>query len=526
MRGKKHVNQTPKRHSFSLTHHFNDGIHRVCVLVDKLDTPFLVIVGTSVQRLQRPQHRVLQLHLRLLLLLSCRHRDPLFAKIVWSPRLADFRLAMKRRAAEWTCSTCTVNNDGAAVACEACGETSPHAWACPVCTVYNSEDAKACQACDTTRAQASFASAFLVAAQKKAASGRDVTVQLRLQDGTIVTLGGLTEESSISALYDAAREAGGLVGTDFVLLQPPGRRIDRSGSNEDTVGSLGLHRTTLSVAAAVARAAPAGGPAWRPAQQGGFVHSKHKPAVPATELRVCQLNVWFDEAFFAQRAAAQLRAMEEMQCDVMCLQEVTQPYLELVMRDPWVQRTFWLSHMLIESYGVMVLSRTPAARLSELPLPSVMGRSLVVAHLPAPLPAVATVHLESMGEYALTRVRQIAAVMDCLEPIEDAVLCGDFNFDGDRECAERAELRPQWVDPMPARPTMGVNYPSKKYGQARFDRILYKTRSWAFDSAVVFGDKRLPALPDAPQPSSDYLRARGAFLSDHLGLLARFKKIK
>ena len=420
---------------------------------------------------------------------------------------------MKKRAASgWACGACTLENDSSAVACEACGTSNPDSWQCPVCTVSNGAALTQCQACDTTRAQSAFLTAFVLPAQKKAAQERPVSVKVKMGDGAAVALEGLLESSPASQLYEEARKACGLTTNDFVLLVPPDRRLPKDAA--ETLGALGVHRCTLTVSVAAG--------SWTPCKQGGFVHSQHQPLVPTAELCVGQLNVWFDEAFFAQRAKAQIRTFEALKCDVVCLQEVTQPYLDFLLRDPWVQRTFWLSHVLVEAYGVALLSRVPAARLAEHPLPTVMGRTLVVAEFPAPMPAVATTHLESMSDALPVRVQQLDAVMKVLSPLPDVLLCGDFNFDGNKAVPEANHVSEEFADAMPLNPTIGLNYPSRKYAAARFDRILLKSGSWKPAATLLFGDTKLPVDSSAPLPASDYLRSRGAFLSDHLGLLARF----
>jgi endonuclease/exonuclease/phosphatase family metal-dependent hydrolase len=420
----------------------------------------------------------------------------------------------KRVASGWTCPACTLENDSQAVACEACGNSSPDSWQCAVCTVSNVAALTQCQACDTSRTQGNFLNAFVVPAQKKAAlEEAPLAVKVRLGDGSVVALEGLRENSPASELYEVARKTCKLPSDDFVLLVRPNKKVSRDAS--EPLGALGVHNSVLTVSGA--------GGSWKACKEGGFVHSQHQPLLPETELCVGQLNVWFDEAFFVQRARAQIRTFESLKCDVVCLQEVTQPYLDCLLRDPWVQRTFWLSHMLIESYGVALLSRVPAARLTEHALPSIMGRTLLVAEFPAPLPAVATVHLESMSDSMPVRIQQLDKAMAILGPLPEVLVCGDFNFDSGKPVPEGTHVTKDFLDVMPMKPTMGINYPSRKYPPARFDRVLHKSAGlWKPAPSLLFGDKKLATDPAAPVPASDYLRSRGAFLSDHLGLVARF----
>lgn len=168
---------------------------------------------------------------------------------------------------------------------------------------------------------------------------------------------------------------------------------------------------------------------------------------------------------------------------------------------------------------------------------------------------ISFVPVESLTDYQASRVSQLNLIGKKLAPLSDVILCGDFNFDADAATSIENKSLPKgkdsffvfdadfwetdFVDVMPKVPTLGLNYPSKKYGKTRFgkkkkrilsafavskkyvlDRMLLKSSSWIRMSSNVFGEKRLPS--SGPTPANDYLKSRGAFLSDHLGLFAKF----
>lgn len=441
----------------------------------------------------------------------------------------------------WACPTCTLaHDDGAATACQACGTERQAAgsggWACGVCTLINDGPTAVCGACGSSPDQSSFAAAFLEPATKRGRARSPCAIQARHSDGTVTALDGVFADTTVEELYALVREQC-LVGEAAFDLRVAGGGGDRSAlrsSASDALQTAGLapRATVLVVPAAAERGRQAAKQrAWAPFVHGGFVHGSFVPvALPrAAELAVGCLNVWFDEAFFAQRAAAQRREFEALDCDVVCLQEVTQAYLDVLLHDAWVQRTFWLSHVRMEGYGVAMLSRSPpVAPLEEHALPSVMQRTLLVCHLACGLTA-ATVHLESLEEYQPTRVRQLAEVARLLAARHHLLLCGDFNFDADDASLPEASAVAALdavTDVMPPRqPTIGINYPSKKYRPKRFDRALLRSPTWGCSSARLFGQARL-APDEHPQPASAYLRSRGAFLSDHFGLLLRLAPVK
>lgn len=344
----------------------------------------------------------------------------------------------------------------------------------------------------------------------------------------------LCEDSSIDQLYEAVASECHLSAGSFVLTIPypfPGQPLERSstvslGDMELTgrvtvtvcLSSTGTGRPSSALPASMANV-------WTAQAQGGFVHSSYveSPRFKGDSyesLCICSLNVWFEPHYFELRCRAQLDMFKKLDCDILCLQEVTQPLLDILFSDSWIQKNFWVSHHKRESYGVVILSRLIPRVASEVMLRSGMGRTLVIADLGSL--AVATVHLESLNNSSL-RCEQLCMIDEALSDCDNVTLCGDFNFDADDpKVIERASLGKAYVDPMPAKvPTLGVNYDSKKYPPKRFDRLLIKGQLWSAQEARTFGETRLHVPPNTPQPASSYIKSRGAFLSDHLGLVVR-----
>ena len=81
-------------------------------------------------------------------------------------------------------------------------------------------------------------------------------------------------------------------------------------------------------------------------------------------------------------------------------------------------------------YGVMILSKYPC-NFYELPFPSMMGRSLVVAEpiggIDGHRTLIATAHFESMDSSKIRKLQMNAAFE--LMKGTDFILMGDFNFD-------------------------------------------------------------------------------------------------
>ena len=240
-------------------------------------------------------------------------------------------------------------------------------------------------------------------------------------------------------------------------------------------------------------------------------------------ITVATFNIWFDPYHARARHEAILGLLEARRPDVIALQEVTSDSLALVMSTPWIRARYQPSDVdgrTLDRYGVVLLSRLPARRMTLLPLPSGMGRKLLVFELEVDglTVHVATVHLESLKESDARGV-QLGVIFAHLEATEHAIVMGDFNF-----CSswaeENARIGPEYVDVWPAvhpddpgyteDPTVNRMRHQRKNPEkrVRFDRILVKSPVLRPLDVELVGTQ--PISPDLPD----------VFPSDHFGLFA------
>jgi len=235
------------------------------------------------------------------------------------------------------------------------------------------------------------------------------------------------------------------------------------------------------------------------------------------DVRLLTWNVWFGGHMFDERRDALFAELQRRRADVIALQEVTQELLLALLEEPWVRAAYQVSERELISYDVVLLSRLPIRRMAEVKLPTDMGRRLLVAELACGL-AVATVHLESEHEQAITRANQLAIIQPSLaERYEDVVLVGDMNFKpGDP--VESAVLDPTFVDVWPAlRPdepgytvdtdvnTMRLQVRSTPTHK-RIDRVFARSSRWRARSIELIGTRPIDV--------------DGTFISDHFGIEA------
>jgi len=199
-------------------------------------------------------------------------------------------------------------------------------------------------------------------------------------------------------------------------------------------------------------------------------------------ITVATFNIWFDQHHARERHDAIMGLLEARRPDVIALQEVTSASLALVLAKPWIRAEYQPSDVdgrTLDRYGVVLLSRIPTRRMTLLPLPSGMGRKLLVFELEVDgmTVNVATVHLESLKESDARGV-QLGLIFEHLDASEHAILMGDFNF-----CSswaeENARIRPEYLDVWPA---VRPDHPG--YG------ISARTRRSAFDSTASWSSHR------------------------------------
>ncbi|WP_428261946.1 endonuclease/exonuclease/phosphatase family protein [Haliangium sp.] len=263
---------------------------------------------------------------------------------------------------------------------------------------------------------------------------------------------------------------------------------------------------------------------WRARDSGAPVDSGD-PGQGPTALTVVTHNVFFIELGREHRWQAVLDQAAGADADVIAFQEVTAPFLRMLLDAPWVRERYLVSDAdgsTFPAYGVVMLSRLPVARYTLHDLPSSMARRLLVAELGGGL-AVATVHLESLPPSLPTREVQFGLILDILSEFDHAVLMGDMNF-----CAtwsENSRVPPAYTDVWPAlhpgdpgwtvdsHENRMVQDLVRKPKQVRYDRVFMRSADayWRPRAITRLGTEPVPGHPDL-------------YPSDHFGLCARFER--
>lgn len=248
-------------------------------------------------------------------------------------------------------------------------------------------------------------------------------------------------------------------------------------------------------------------------------------SVSTTKLSFVTYNVWFGKYYFQERCEALLQVVRDCEADAIALQEITPSFLEIILKQAWVQDSYYVSDATgetVQDYGMLLLSRLPIRKLFLYKLPSLMSRKVLVAELCVNEQTfnVATVHLESMNSSASLRADQLSVIFPLLSKLEHSVLMGDFNF-----CSswvrENANIDSSYQDLWAVLRSNEPGYTEdtdinlmrlqlkQKEKKVRFDRILLCSSSsdWQPQSIQLLGTQ-----PISKEHSN-------VFPSDHFGLM-------
>ncbi|KAF0979785.1 hypothetical protein FDP41_000938 [Naegleria fowleri] len=188
-----------------------------------------------------------------------------------------------------------------------------------------------------------------------------------------------------------------------------------------------------------------------------------------SQLRILTFNIWFDAYMMKERmdglmneifqrtfnvnnhnfsSSSSFQTISSPIPDVLCFQEVTTQSLEMIAQHPIIRNNYYLSDSpddafcSVYPYGVlMAVKKTlPIRKLFYNTLPSNMYRAALSveignSQMQFQNMIVTTVHLESLSNADL-RFQQLDVISNFQIPYSQAIICGDFNFDSERNYDE------------------------------------------------------------------------------------------
>jgi poly(A) polymerase len=244
---------------------------------------------------------------------------------------------------------------------------------------------------------------------------------------------------------------------------------------------------------------------------------------------VMSFNVLFDLydkdlIYTSKRIPLFIKNLIEISPDIVGLQEVTKPFLDELLSDKWIQKTYYCSEdglgKTINPFGQLILTKYPLKELKIFkfsPYKNFLMGNLEIGknqHV-----SISVIHLTSdkTPDYETKRFNQIKDLTEFTKDFENQFILGDFNY-GDNETKNDDLLKSfedSWKLLNPESPGFTfdpetndlANITSLKKKQRRLDKIMFKSKNLKLnDINIIFKEK----IDDK------------YFLSDHFGLLAEF----
>lgn len=240
-----------------------------------------------------------------------------------------------------------------------------------------------------------------------------------------------------------------------------------------------------------------------------------------SSISILTWNVWFDKFKREERYNEILDICHRIGPDVVCLQEVT-PFFIKILKEHDLCKVYDISdHDLsgstVGSYGVLSMCRRDLQGSFQFhELHTEMDRKLLITTFTTPhgTVGVGNVHLESLNT-RITRKIQLQQCRPILDRFQTAVLCGDFNFDSDRnftlddkplENDALMEIYPSykdvWLELHP--PGSGKTFDTdvnlmlgQRKEHMRYDRIILRNQPIPLQSSV----SKKPSSEVPAQPS-------------------------
>ncbi|CAD8145815.1 unnamed protein product [Paramecium pentaurelia] len=211
------------------------------------------------------------------------------------------------------------------------------------------------------------------------------------------------------------------------------------------------------------------------------------------EISILTYNVWFEKHNFNERVIEILKIIQQNNCDLVCLQEVTRNFQIMMSNDKFIQQNYYITGNVIKDYGILILSKFKPKFINELVFNSQFGRTFLYIECQINMHSliIGTSHLESMVYNENARFEQLKYVYKELEKYKNVIIMGDFNLETQKD---ELSISPAYVDLWkhlyPDNP--GYTFIIEDF-KRRFDRVLLKKEgSYLANKIEILGMDELP----------------------------------
>lgn len=237
------------------------------------------------------------------------------------------------------------------------------------------------------------------------------------------------------------------------------------------------------------------------------------------EISFMTYNVWFEGFNWDGRLKALSELFEKYDPDFLCLQEVTDAFLDYLMNLKFIQEKYYISGNFKGGYDVLILSKYQTCYYSE-EFPTNMYRNLLFTVLKLNEKEeliISTAHFESLDSEK-TRKKQLEITFNIINNYGFAFLMGDFNFDPSWK--EQSNIDPDYTDSWQLycknnliEESSGFTMPANKRFKAwRPDRLLFRPQDKIeMNDFEIIGKNKIIDCPGYVETPSDHYGLYGKY---------------
>lgn len=234
-------------------------------------------------------------------------------------------------------------------------------------------------------------------------------------------------------------------------------------------------------------------------------------------------NVLNDGELNKTRGQSVLSILSQAQADILILQEVNTEFVRTLKKDHRFSQYHVYNHQKgdVISGGLSILSKLSLKTTQRYErLPSMMSRGLLYLMLEnkEQYLCIANVHLESMMDDTVIRIKQLKSVFKYLRYCDDVLLAGDFNF-GKGESEEplfSGNYQDVWLQLMPKDNGLTFN---RELNELSDNNSFWFEKSRRLDRIYLSGDC---LKAKSIKLSGNNMDGTGNMPSDHFAVLATF----
>jgi tyrosyl-DNA phosphodiesterase 2 len=251
-------------------------------------------------------------------------------------------------------------------------------------------------------------------------------------------------------------------------------------------------------------------------------------------------NIWFDPHNWDNRVREILKILQKYSPSFICLQEVTNKFLNNLLQDENIKNNYIISANNVHQYDVLILYnknylKNSSVQFYSLDYPSRMGRKLLLAEVIRKVGdkyqtiLIGTSHFESLYPNSKFRQQQLSEAFKILDTNHFSFLMGDFNFDpifnhDEEKNINATKYQDSWLKYVEMKNSKGEEAKGLTFPQeddippTRLDRLYYSKNSGIqlLDFEII-GQKEIDV--DKRQVNNWNINTP----SDHKGLYVKFE---